>query len=77
MGIFLSIYFLWSVYVYLSVYEYLDLDRTKIYLPLLVIIGVFSTAPLILLISFLDFSRGKVVRQVVSLSVKFIILKLL
>lgn len=75
MGIGLVLYFLWAVHVYLRVYESVKIEKDKIYLPLLVVVSVALTFPVILLISLLDFNKGTLIRQVVRLSTRFLVLK--
>jgi len=67
-GILLSLYFLFGVYVYLSIQEKIKVESQKIYLPLVVVFLTCLSAPIIVGISFLDFSNGKLTREVVGLS---------
>lgn len=56
--------------------ERLQIENDKIYLPLLLVIAVITAAPFVFAISVLDIQKGYLVRQVLKLSFKFVILRL-
>jgi len=53
------------------------IEKDKIHLPLLVVLNVILTSPVFYLISLVDLSKGKLTRQVLSLSFRFVLLKII